>query len=49
MDIKQRQILIMKLLNHIMDPVMYKEIEEIGMNFKIENNVELYMVTIAHI
>lgn len=46
MDIKQRQILVLKLLNHVMDPVMYKEIEEIGVNFKIENNVELFTVTV---
>lgn len=46
MDIKQRQIFVLKLLNHVMDPVMYKEIEEIGVNFKIENNVELFTVTV---
>lgn len=34
----------MKLLNHIMDPVMYKEIVDIGVNFKIEDNVDLFTV-----
>ncbi|CAH2239997.1 jg3425 [Pararge aegeria aegeria] len=41
-DIKQKQFFILKLLNNIMGPVMYKEIEDIGKNFKIEDNVDLY-------
>ncbi|KAG6443399.1 hypothetical protein O3G_MSEX002813 [Manduca sexta] len=45
MDIKQRQIFILKLLNHVTEPVMYKEIEDIGKNFKIEDNVEFYTKT----
>ncbi|CAG4955885.1 unnamed protein product [Parnassius apollo] len=45
MDIKQRQVFILKLLNHITEPVMYKEIEEIGKNFKIEANVNLFTRT----
>ncbi|XP_045775150.1 uncharacterized protein LOC123874036 [Maniola jurtina] len=42
MDVKQRQIWILKLLNHVTEPVVYKDIEDIGKNFKIEENVELY-------
>ncbi|XP_068617968.1 basic juvenile hormone-suppressible protein 2-like [Battus philenor] len=45
MDIKQRQIFILKLLNNIIDPVMYKDIQEIGNNFKIEENLELFTRT----
>ncbi|CAK1586874.1 unnamed protein product [Parnassius mnemosyne] len=45
MDIKQRQFFILKLLNHVTEPVMYKEIEEIGKNFKIEENVNLFTRT----
>ncbi|CAG4955881.1 unnamed protein product [Parnassius apollo] len=45
MDIKQRQVFILKLLNHVTEPVMYKEIEEIGKNFKIEENVNLFTRT----
>ncbi|KAI8439353.1 hypothetical protein MSG28_013176 [Choristoneura fumiferana] len=41
-DIKQRQTLILKLLNHVMEPCMYKDIVDIGKNFKIEENVDLY-------
>ncbi|KAM3965893.1 basic juvenile hormone-suppressible protein 2 [Aphomia sociella] len=45
MDIKQRQLFILKLLNHVTEPVMYKEIQDIGMNFKLEENVELFTKT----
>ncbi|XP_072944968.1 basic juvenile hormone-suppressible protein 2-like [Epargyreus clarus] len=45
MDVKQRQIFILKLLNHVMEPVMYKEIEEIGKNFNIENHLDFYTKT----
>ncbi|XP_045522802.1 basic juvenile hormone-suppressible protein 2-like [Pieris brassicae] len=42
MDIKERQFFILKLFNNILDPVSYKDIEDIGRNFKIEENVDLY-------
>lgn len=45
MDVKMRQGFILKLLNHIMEPVMYKEIEELGKNYKIEENIHLYTVS----
>nr|AAB86646.1 moderately methionine rich hexamerin precursor [Hyalophora cecropia] len=45
MDIKQKQLFILKLLNHVTEPVMYKDVSEIGMNFKIEDNMELYTKT----
>ncbi|KAL0821710.1 hypothetical protein ABMA28_005136 [Loxostege sticticalis] len=45
MDIKQRQMFILKLLNHVMEPVMYKEIEDIGKNFNIEENIQLFTRT----
>ncbi|XP_014360052.2 basic juvenile hormone-suppressible protein 2 [Papilio machaon] len=45
MDIKQKQMFILKLLNHVVEPVMYEDIKEIGMNFKIEENVNLYTRT----
>ncbi|CAG9564772.1 unnamed protein product [Danaus chrysippus] len=41
-DIKHKQIMILKLLNNIMGPVMYKDIEDIGKNFKIEDNIDMY-------
>lgn len=46
MDIKQRQTFVLKLLNHITEPCMYKDIVDIGKNFKIEENVDLYTVRI---
>ncbi|XP_013199428.2 basic juvenile hormone-suppressible protein 2 [Amyelois transitella] len=45
LDVKNRQILILKLLNHITEPCMYKEIIDIGRNFKIEENINLYTKT----
>ncbi|XP_053610745.1 basic juvenile hormone-suppressible protein 2 [Plodia interpunctella] len=42
LDVKKRQILILKLLNHITEPCMYKEILDIGNNYRIEENVDLY-------
>lgn len=47
MDIKQRQTFVLKLLNHITEPCMYKDIVDIGKNFKIEENVDLYTVSIV--
>ncbi|XP_064073611.1 basic juvenile hormone-suppressible protein 2-like [Vanessa tameamea] len=42
MDIKQKQFFILKLLNNVLGPVMYKDIEDIGKNFKIEDNMDMY-------
>ncbi|XP_045488878.1 basic juvenile hormone-suppressible protein 2-like [Pieris rapae] len=41
-DVKQKQMFILKLLNNILQPCMYKDIEEIGKTFRIEDNVQLY-------
>ncbi|KAG7312332.1 Basic juvenile hormone-suppressible protein 2 [Plutella xylostella] len=45
MDIKTKQMWILKLLNHIMQPCMYKEIVDIGKNFKIEDCTDCYVKT----
>uniref|UniRef100_A0A2A4JDR9 Uncharacterized protein n=1 Tax=Heliothis virescens TaxID=7102 RepID=A0A2A4JDR9_HELVI len=45
MDIKQRQLVILKLLNHIMEPLMYKDLEDWGKNFKIEDNMDSFTKT----
>ncbi|CAH2092850.1 unnamed protein product [Euphydryas editha] len=42
LDLKQKQFFILKLLNNIMGPVMYKDIEDIGKDYKIEDNVDWY-------
>lgn len=49
MDIKTKQMWILKLLNHIMQPCMYKEIVDIGKNFKIEDCTDCYVVIIDHV
>ena len=45
MDIKHRQLVILKLLNHITEPLMYKDLEDWGKNFKIEDNMDLFTKT----
>lgn len=40
---------ILKLLNNILQPCMYKDIEEIGKNFKIEDNIQLYGVSFQYL
>lgn len=45
MDIKQRQLFILKLLKNVLEPVLFKDCEEIGRNFNIEENVQLYTVS----
>ncbi|XP_026725367.1 basic juvenile hormone-suppressible protein 2-like [Trichoplusia ni] len=44
-DIKHRQLVILKLLNHITEPLMYKDLEDIGRNFKIEENMDKFTKT----
>lgn len=40
---QNKQTFILKLLNHVMQPCMYKEVEELGRNFNIEDNKDIYM------
>ncbi|XP_041982497.1 basic juvenile hormone-suppressible protein 2-like [Aricia agestis] len=41
-DIKQRQIIILKLLNNILEPLVDKDIKDVGTNFDIERNINLF-------
>lgn len=45
MDVKMKQTFILKLLNHVTEPVMYKEISDIGRTFDIESNMHFYTVS----
>lgn len=45
MDVKQKQFFILKLLNNIMGPVMYRDVVDLGKNFQIESSVDLYVVS----
>lgn len=45
MDVKLRQTFILKLLNHVTEPVMYKEIIDIGKNFDVETNKHFFTVS----
>lgn len=48
MTIKDKQIFLLKLLNNVMQPLMYKEMEDMGRNYKIEDNIHMYMVGFIH-
>ncbi|CAH0753108.1 unnamed protein product [Diatraea saccharalis] len=43
LDVKTKEICIMKLLNHILQPTMYEDIREIAQEFVIEDNVDKYL------
>uniref|UniRef100_A0A1E1WRW5 Uncharacterized protein n=1 Tax=Pectinophora gossypiella TaxID=13191 RepID=A0A1E1WRW5_PECGO len=45
MDIKQKQVIILKLLNHVIEPLMYMDLVDIGRNYKIEENCDMYTKT----
>lgn len=45
MDVKLKQTFILKLLNHVTEPVMYEEIIDIGKTFDIEANKQLFTVS----
>lgn len=45
MDVKMKQTFVLKLLNHVTEPVMYKEIMDIGKSFDIENNMHSFTVS----
>lgn len=49
MDVKNRQMVILKLLNHVTEPLMYKELEDMGKNFKFDENTELFTVSLFDI
>ncbi|XP_075975560.1 basic juvenile hormone-suppressible protein 1-like [Anticarsia gemmatalis] len=43
MDIKMKELCIMKLLNHILQPTMYEDIREIARDWTIEDNMDKYL------
>ncbi|CAB3254226.1 unnamed protein product [Arctia plantaginis] len=45
MDIKTKELCIMKLLNHILQPTMYDDIREIAREWIIEENQDKYLKT----
>lgn len=44
-DVKTKEILILKLLNHILQPTMYEDIREVAREFVIEENLDKYLVS----
>lgn len=44
MDVKMKELCIMKLLNHILQPTMYDDIREVAREYLLEENVDKYLV-----
>ncbi|XP_063891523.1 basic juvenile hormone-suppressible protein 1-like [Helicoverpa armigera] len=45
MDIKMKELCILKLLNHILQPTMYDDIREVAREWTIEDNMDKYLVS----
>ncbi|XP_026736126.1 basic juvenile hormone-suppressible protein 1 [Trichoplusia ni] len=45
MDIKMKELCILKLLNHILQPTMYDDIREVAREWVIEENMDKYLKT----
>ncbi|KPJ03733.1 Basic juvenile hormone-suppressible protein 1 [Papilio xuthus] len=43
LDIKTKEICIMKLLNHILQPTMYDDIKEVAREYVLEENLDKYL------
>lgn len=49
MDVKIKELCIIKLLNHILQPTMYEDIREVAREWVIEENVDKYLVRLLRI
>lgn len=47
-DIKTKETIIMKLLNHILQPTIYSDIRECSRDFVLENNVDKFIVSVHY-
>uniref|UniRef100_A0A2A4JMW0 Methionine-rich storage protein n=1 Tax=Heliothis virescens TaxID=7102 RepID=A0A2A4JMW0_HELVI len=45
MDIKMKELCILKLLNHILQPTMYDDIREVAREWNLEDNTDKYLKT----
>lgn len=43
-DIKTKEMCLLKLLNHILQPTMYDDIREIAREWSLEDNIDKYLV-----
>lgn len=48
-DIKTRELCVLKLLNHILQPTMYEDVREVAREWTIEENLDKYLVYTPHI
>lgn len=44
-DVKVKELCIMKLLNHILQPTMYEDIRTVAREWNIEDNSDKYLVS----
>lgn len=43
-DVKMKELCILKLLNHILQPTMYDDIREVAREYMLEENFDKYLV-----
>lgn len=48
LDIKMKELCIMKLLNHILQPTIYDDVRDVAREWVIEDNMDKYLVRIIH-
>lgn len=44
-DVKMRELCVLKLLNHILQPTMYEDVREVAREWAIEENMDKYLVS----
>lgn len=45
MDLKTKELCILKLLNHILQPTMYDDVRDVAREWDIEENLDKYLVS----
>lgn len=45
MDLKTKELCILKLLNHILQPTMYDDVRDVAREWVIEENLDKYLVS----
>lgn len=48
LDIKMKELCIMKLLNHILQPTIYDDVRDVAREWVIEDNMDKYLVRIIY-
>lgn len=48
LDIKMKELCIMKLLNHILQPTIYDDVRDVAREWTIEDNMDKYLVRVIY-